>query len=179
MSAAQGVYYRRQDYLGVGRRLLIDVIDFPVAVLLWYEAGLLVRPLVTDPEGPLLLLLCAVWFAYFVLLKRSRFRTLGYVAAGARIVALEGGRPGIMSLVARLLFALAGPLNFVIDIAWLTGELDRQAFRDKFAGTYVVRLPAVPAGSGPIVRRTVMFWGMTFVFREVSRVADEAPARVA
>jgi uncharacterized RDD family membrane protein YckC len=145
MSAAQGVYFRRQDYLGVGRRLLIDVIDFPVAVLLWYAAGQLARPLVTEPEGLLLLLLCAVWFAYFVLLKRSRFRTLGYVAAGARIVSLEGGRPGIMSLVARLLFALAGPLNFVIDIAWLTGELDaRPSATSSPAPTWCAGRPCPP-----------------------------------
>ena len=45
--------------------------------------------------------------------------------------------------------------------------LIRQAIRDKFAGTYVVRLDATPAGSAPIRVRTYMFWGMTFLFREV------------
>jgi hypothetical protein len=60
-----------------------------------------------------------------------------------------------------------GPLNFLIDLMWLTGDANRQAIRDKFAGTYVVRQDAMPAGTGPILVRTYMFWGMTFLFREV------------
>jgi len=164
-----GVYFRREDYLGVARRLLIDAVDLPVAVLLWWLAVTLTRPLFSDAEGPAFLLLCATCFGYFVLLKRSRFRTLGYVVARARIVSLEGRPPAVMSLVSRLLFALAGPLNFAFDIVWLTGDRDRQALRDKFAGTYVVRRRASPAGSGPVVLRNYMFWGMSFVFREVKR----------
>jgi uncharacterized RDD family membrane protein YckC len=119
-----------------------------------------------------LLLLCgAVWFAYFVLLKRSTFRTLGYRAAGAQIVNLQGGRPTIPSLLARLFFAFVGPLNCLIDLFWLTGDANCQAIRDKFAGTYVVRQHASPAGTGAIVVRTYMFWGMTFLFREVKAAA--------
>ena len=167
-----GAYFIREDYLGVARRLLIDVVDLPVAVALTALALGLARLVAPglDVEGVLLLLGGAIFFAYFVLLKRSRFRTLGYILAGARIVDLRGGRPGILRLTARLLFALAGPLNFVFDVLWLAGERDRQALRDKFAGTYVVRQDAVPAGSGPIVLRTYMFWGMTFLFKEVARV---------
>jgi hypothetical protein len=97
---------------------------------------------------------------------RARLR---YVVAGARIVNLRGEQPSILSLVGRLLFALAGPLNFVFDVLWLTGDGDRQAFRDKFASTYVVRRRATPAGVGKIVMRTYMFSGLTFLFKEVRR----------
>jgi uncharacterized RDD family membrane protein YckC len=169
------VYYNRKDYLGVTRRLLIDLIDVPVAVALSavvVVAVLAVLPEVEDGSGIVFLLSAAVWFAYFVLLKRSRFRTLGYIALGAQIVDLRGGQPGILSLLGRLLFAFVGPLNFLIDLMWLTGDANRQAIRDKFAGTYVVRLDAMPTGTGPILVRTYMFWGMTFLFREVR---GEAP----
>ena len=164
-----GVYYDRKDYAGVARRLLIDLIDVPVALILSVLVGSAASTLMPGAEqGPIVLLLFgAVWFAYFVLLKRSRFRTLGYMALGAKIVSLKGGQPGILSLLGRLLFAFAGPLNFLIDLFWLTGDPNRQAIRDKLAGTYVIRLHATPAGSGPIMIRTYMFWGMTFLFREV------------
>jgi hypothetical protein len=59
-------------------------------------------------------------------------------------------------------------LNALVDLLWLTGDANRQAVRDKFAGTYVIRLDAAPAGTGPIRIRPYMFWGMTFFFREVS-----------
>jgi len=106
-----------------------------------------------------------------VLLKRSKFRTVGYVVAGAKIVNLKGERPSILSLFGRLLFAFVGPLNALIDLFWLTGDVDRQALRDKFASTYVVKRNAIPAGTGTIVFRTYMFWGMTFLFKEVKRGA--------
>jgi uncharacterized RDD family membrane protein YckC len=156
----------------VARRLLIDAVDLTVAAplsLLVFFAAYTPAPDWEYTPAAALLLFAAVWFGYFVLLKRSRFRTLGYKAAGARIVSLRGERPSILSLFGRLLFAFVGPLNFVLDLLWLTGDRDRQALRDKFAGTYVIRKDANPAGSGPIVLRTYMFWGMTFLFKEVRR----------
>jgi len=165
-----GVYYRREDYVGVARRPLIDLIDVPVAFglsALVVVVAWTVLPGVEASPGIALLLCGVVCFTYFVLLKRSRFRTLGYIVLGAQIVDLKGGPPSILSLLGRLFFAFVGPLNFLIDLFWLTGDANRQAIRDKFAGTYVVRLHATPAGAGPIRVRTYMFWGMTFLFREV------------
>jgi RDD family len=175
-TAMQGAHYRPEDYLGVFRRLLIDIVDLPIAVLLsmlLVAALLAVAPRLEDVDGIGLLVWATVWFGYFVLLKRSTFRTVGYVVARAQIVNLKGERPSVGSLIARLLFALAGPLNFVLDIMWLTGDSNRQALRDKFAGTYVVRRGARPAGTGPVVLRNYMFWGMTFLFREVERRLPE------
>ena len=172
-----GVYYHPKDYLGVGRRLLIDLIDVPVALALSalvVGAAWTAVPALEDSPAIVLLLCGFVWFSYFVLLKRSRFRTLGYKALGAQIVNLAGGRPSVLSLLGRLFFSFVGPLNFLIDLFWLTGDPNRQAIRDKFAGTYVVKRHATPAGAGVIVLRTYMFWGMTFLFREVK---GGAPSR--
>jgi len=107
-----GVYYSRGDYVGVARRMLIDLVDFLAALAL---SALAVAAAFMAPtavaERLWLPLTAFVWFAYFVLLKRSRFRTLGYRIAGAQIVDLTGGRPSIFSLSARLVFVLFGPLN--------------------------------------------------------------------
>ena len=65
-------------------------------------------------------------------------------------------------------------MNFPFDAFWLTGDQNRQALRDKFASTYVVRQNAVPAGLGRVRYRNYTFWGMTFIFREVERAARAA-----
>lgn len=168
-----GVYYELEDYASVWRRLLIDAVDFPVALALSVVVAAVASGFDEAP-GLLVAALTIVWFVYFVLLKASRYRTLGYIVAKARIVNLTGDRPGVFSLILRLLFVIGGPLNSLIDLFWLTGDPDRQALRDKFASTYVIREDAVPVGSGIVRLRTYTFWGMTFLFREVTRAKSAA-----
>lgn len=60
-------------------------------------------------------------------------------------------------------------LGFIFDLIWLTGEDTKQTFRDKYAGTYVVRNKAKPIGKGKqrITKFNVVFWH--FMFREVEK----------
>jgi uncharacterized RDD family membrane protein YckC len=125
--------------------------------------------------GIALLIFAAVWFVYFVLLKRSRIGTVGYALAGARIVNLRGERPGIAALTVRLLFVVAGPLNFLVDLLWISSDQNRQALRDKFAHTYVIRATAIPIGTGRVVYRTYTVFGATMLFQEVEP-AKASPA---
>ena len=139
-----------------------------------YTAALLaacsfLAPQLLDVPGFGLVVVVLVWTGYFVFLKASPYRTLGYVLGRARIVNYRGQRPGIPRLMGRLLFVIGGPMNFLFDALWLTGDKNRQALRDKFASTYVVRHEAVPVGWGRVRYRTYTFWGMTFIFREVDR----------
>jgi uncharacterized RDD family membrane protein YckC len=112
-----------------------------------------------------------VAFAYMVLLKRSKWGTLGYRWGGGRIVGLDGRTPGIASLTLRLAFAMIGPVNWVPDMVWLSDDPHRQALRDKFANTYVVKSGATPVGKGRIVFRNYEIICYNFLFREV--VAEE------
>jgi uncharacterized RDD family membrane protein YckC len=169
-----GVYYEREDYASVWRRLLIDAVDIPLALAISIVLLAAVASEFDDTPGLLFALLAITWFGYFVVLKGSRYRTLGYIVAKARIVNLAGERPGVFSLILRLLFVVGGPLNSLIDLLWLTGDPHRQALRDKFASTYVIRQAAVPVGTGMVRVRTYMFWGMTFLFREVTRAKGAA-----
>ncbi|HEV7243012.1 MAG TPA: RDD family protein [Thermoanaerobaculia bacterium] len=179
MSANVGVIYATKDYLGVGKRLLIDVVDTMVATVASSLLTLLlimIWPWESTGGLAVLLLLSSIWFAYFVLLKRSRFRTLGYRLAGAKIVNLQGETPSIGSLLIRLLFVVGGPANVVFDLFWIPSDENRQAIRDKFAHTYVVRTAALPTGSGPLVYRTYNMLGTTFYFLEIRRdVAAKVP----
>lgn len=175
----EGVYYRPEDYAGVWRRLLIEGIDFGVAFALSIAITMLLLAAVmpADSESQafadrltwiLLIVWPAIWFLYLVILKRTRIRTLGYLIGRARIVNLKGEMPGILPLTIRLAFATLGPINVITDLFWITGDDNRQALRDKFAGTYVINKWAQPAGRGKVVYRSysMMF---NFIFREVKR----------
>ena len=160
----EAVLYDAGDHLGVMRRLLIDVVDTTVAIVL--AVILSVLSSLISIWGPLIAW-TVVWIAYFVLLKGSRFRTLGYVMAGARIVNFQGQRPSYLQLLGRVAFTVLGPVNFVVDLCWISSDPSRQALRDKFAHTFVIRKNAMPAGAGRIIYPTYMMFGWTLMFAEV------------
>jgi uncharacterized RDD family membrane protein YckC len=167
-----GFYYAATDYIGVGRRFAIDLIDAFVAVLVSIVASVVVFMILPSAIVPGMVFAAwvVVWISYFVALKRSlRFRTLGYVVTGAEIVSLHGKRPSAAALLLRLFFALFGPLNLLFDLFWIPSDSGRQALRDKFAHTYVIRRGAVPAGSGPIVYSHYTILGGSFIFPEVKQ----------
>jgi hypothetical protein len=65
------------------------------------------------------------------------------------------------------MFGLLGPLNWLLDLVWLSSDAHRQALRDKFANTYVVKVQAQPAGRGKIVFRSYEILFYNCLFREV------------
>ena len=97
--------------------------------------------------------------------------------AGVRIVDSLGRRPGLSALTLRLSFGLIGPLNVILDALWIPFDRHKQALRDKFANTYVVKATAEPAGPARIVFRTYDVMGMSFVFQDVEPVAMGGPGR--
>jgi len=164
------VYYKAEDYLGVMRRLLIDFVDASVAVavsLVFTVFAAIVSPATEITVLISLIAWTGVWITYLVLLKGSRFRTLGYLIAGARIVNFSGEQPGYLTLLGRLAFTVLGPFNFVADLLWVSSDPCHQALRDKVAHTYVVRSEAVPAGKGRIGYPVYTVFGMTLMFAEV------------
>lgn len=63
----------------------------------------------------------------------------------------------------------------LIDVIWLTNDERRQALRDKFAHTYVIRSGAVPLGHGAIVYTPYTILGTNFLFAEVRPARGDAP----
>jgi hypothetical protein len=173
---ATGVYFRRHDYAGFWRRLLVDAIDLSVvgAVCSAFGTALAIEtPLTKGAMDLILAITVVVFFCYFVVLKRSKFRILGYRAGGVRIVGLDGKIPSWSSLTFRLMFALLGPLNWLFDLIFASGDEHRQAIRDKFASTYVVKAGAQPAGSRKVVCRYCHLFGYTLLFREIEGVGAD------
>jgi uncharacterized RDD family membrane protein YckC len=172
-----GVYFRREDYASFWRRVLVDLIDilvFGIICVILAVPMLTIFPLTTRAVDLTLLACVAVALWYFVYLKRYAFRTLGYRAGRVRIVGLDGMAPGYGALTLRLMFAMLGPLNWVIDLAWLSSDPHRQAIQDKFAATYVVRGTAVLAGSGKIIYRQYDIASYNCLFREVEADLHQA-----
>ena len=165
MQENTGLYFRIEDYAEIWRRFLIDIIDLltvgtlcvALFALLWLSV----------PNKVILWFWMAILFGYFVILKRSRWGTLGYRIGGVRIVGLNGQSPSLWILTVRMMFLFVGPFNYVADLIWLSGDPQRQALRDKFAQTYVVRKKAIPAGTGRVIHRQYFLLGWNFLFREI------------
>jgi uncharacterized RDD family membrane protein YckC len=176
---SHGVYYSRDNYAGFWRRLAVDLIDiiflFLVVVTIAIGAAIIL------PGGGQAMVHVIFWssivlgFVYLVLFKRSPLRTLGYMLGGVRIVNLQGGRPSLWTLTIRALFLFIGPLNMLLDIVWVTGDEHRQALRDKWAHTYVIRNRAVPAGQGTITWKRYTILGMNFLFQEIRAARSDTP----
>jgi uncharacterized RDD family membrane protein YckC len=165
MDSGFGIYFRREDYASFWRRLLVDVIDAMVVVII---CGLLLAAMSAFLSANLIFLVCGpIFFCYFVLLKRSKSGTLGYRLGGVRIVGLDGRRAGIGPLTIRMLFMFIGPTNYIWDIAWMAMDPQRQALRDKAADTYVVRRRAEPIGTGKLFRHYYWILGYCILFREI------------
>jgi len=176
---SEGVYYDRRDYAGFWRRLAVDAIDFPVLFILVVLVSAVLISIFPNPEAasPHILFWSGVVisFLYLVVLKRSSLRTLGYRLGRVRIVGLQGERPSIWQLTLRAIFVFLGPLSMVVDVLWLTSDSHRQALRDKFAHTYVIRSQAVPVGHGPVVHATYTILGTGFLFAEVRTAKSHDP----
>lgn len=174
-----GVFYRPFDYCGAWRRLVVDMVDVIAAFALFFLAAVgivLVDPDFTPMEDTILPLLFVVWFAYFVGFKASPLRTLGYRLGRVKAVTLQGQPLTFWLHCVRFLFMVFGPVNFLVDLLWISTDPMRQTLRDKLAHTYVVKADATPAGEGRIVYRYYHILGWSFIFREVEPHAVE-PAR--
>jgi uncharacterized RDD family membrane protein YckC len=153
----------------------VDLIDAVVVGVLCIVAVLFLWAFASGKS--VLAVSAIIFFCYFVLLKRSKGGSVGYRLGGVRIVGLDGQPAGLLPLTVRLLFMVLGPVNYPLDLACLSCDTHRQALRDKFTDTFVVKKRAEPAGSGKVIHRFYLILGYNFLFREVEEVDKPSPAR--
>jgi len=156
MNLEDGVFYPREAYAGFWLRLMIELIDAFIVTGLCIGFALVLVNSVPARESSLqaiFISLILIWFGYFVLLKHSKLSTVGYRIGRAKIVNLQGNNFSIYSLTLRLIFAVIGPFNILLDLLWITSDPYRQSLRDKFAHTYVIKRNARVAGKGKIIFR--------------------------
>ncbi len=165
-----GVFYDKGGYAGFIRRVIASAIDLLVMLLISLVILFTLNCFIYDEAvyitfNFLLITLISVW--YLALLKRSGFRTIGYILAGVKIVDLKGGKPSIVKMILRVFLSVIGPFEFIPDIFWIMSESTRQTLRDKFIGTYVVRKDAVPVGRAEFQDVTLGVMAWTLVYREI------------
>ncbi|MBI5550808.1 MAG: RDD family protein [Desulfobacterales bacterium] len=165
-----GVIFDKNDYAGFIKRVVITIVDLAVIFIVLASMFYISDHLIDDYDlfyyfNLLFFVSFLVW--YLALLKRSRYRTPGYILAGVKIVDLKGRKPSVFKMVFRAFLLLIGPFEVLIDIMWLTQEVTKQTLRDKYVGTYVVRKDAVPAGKGRLQVVTLGVMGWSLMYREV------------
>jgi len=179
MTQEEGVFYPIEGYAGVWLRLMIELIDTSIVIVvsvLCIGVGSVFVLVGFIPAGESLSLtivvsLSLIWFGYFVLLKRSKLGTVGYRIGHTKLVNLQGNNPSLYCLTLRLIFAVIGPLNILLDLLWIPGDPCQQSLRDKFAHTYVIKRDSKVAGRGKIVFRRYSVWGWNLLFQEVDPTA--------
>ncbi|MEM1227338.1 MAG: RDD family protein [Planctomycetota bacterium] len=130
-SLGNGVFFQQSDYGGLVRRCLAMLIDsivlYVTAMVIW---AVLVM-LLWDPQTgwvpyPLFLALWgAVAWVYLTVVKRSRWRTIGYRLTGLRIVSLTGGHPSLAAMTIRFLLSTFGPFSVFLDLIWLSADAEQ------------------------------------------------------
>jgi len=169
-----GVFYAREDHLGLLRRCGIQLLDLAPVSAFWGLSSGMVSALGGPPAVARGLFAVLAW-GYLAVLKVSPLRTLGYRVCDAKLVDLHGQRASLWRATLRFLLLAINPATFIIDVLWLTGEPNRQTLRDKLAGTYVVRSRAVPIGASRIRYPTYFVSGLSVVLPEVPREAEGEP----
>ena len=150
--------YRREDYVGAFRHLLIFAVD---SCVLFFLLVLIAMPfgdlLSNDPMPfvvPIWLMICWV---YLAVIKPSRFRSVGYWIADARIITIYGKPPSPWRMTLRLMWAAmylvpSFTVSIFTDLIWTTMNVERQMLRDLIAETRVIRNRAKPIGVGRVSR---------------------------
>lgn len=167
-SLGDGVYFAADDYIGVGRRLLIVCVDTVVLGLMVWGLSSVWFHLLGNYEMFFGVVVLAVWL-YLVLLKRSAWRTVGYQLAGAKLVNLQGARPALWLLTLRSLLWLFcfAPGNLFLEFLWCSVDSDRQSLRDRVTNTCLVKNSATPIGTGEVHMAYYFSFGYTLTYSHV------------
>lgn len=171
--------YRREDYVGTIRHLVIIAVDLAVILFVVLPLGLIPAfvaeslSIRTDAflfGGPLLL----IWL-YLTVLKPSRIRSPGYWITGSKIVTIYGKKPSTIRMTIRLaatFFWFSAPLGtFLVDFMWPTVDGERQMLRDLYCGTRIIRYRATPIAQGKIVYSCYTAMDYSLMYSSVQKEA--------
>lgn len=124
--------------------------------------------------------LTAAWIlvvvAYHTLAKQKYGRTLGHFVCGLRVVAADGGAPPLRAMFKRFLIALPACGLFGLSYFVCRRDPKRQATHDQWAGTWVVRRRAEPAGPAAVTYQTRFFGTLALTYIDVEPAAPPVAA---
>ena len=150
--------YHREDYVGALRHLLIFAVDSCVLFFLLFLLALIAIPFPDlHPMQFVVLPWLLLCWVYLAVLKPSRFRSVGYWIADARIITIYGKPPSPWRMTMRLMWAAMYlvpyfTVSIFTDLIWTTMNVERQMLRDLIAETRLIRNRAKPIGVGKVSR---------------------------
>jgi uncharacterized RDD family membrane protein YckC len=165
-----GVYYKKDDYAGFLKRVVIAIVDLIVLLIAAALSLFVTDYFVHDMNSYLKInffIVIILSLLYLAILKRTQKGTIGYILTGVKIVNLKGEKPSIFKMVLRASLLVLGPFELVIDIMWLTSEATKQTLRDKYVGTYVVNKAAQPIGKSKLQNASLGVMGWNLLYREI------------
>ena len=83
----------------------------------------------------------AITAAYFVGFWVWRGQTPGKMALNIKVIRRDGGNLTFSSALLRFLGYIIAPFTFFIVFIWIVFDRQKQGIHDKFADSYVVKLP--------------------------------------
>ena len=163
-----GAIYSKDDHIGLWFRILIMIVD-SFALFIY---GIIVYLLFVMFQLPTNYFLFPVFigaFLYLTIIKASQTGTIAYIMLKTKVVGLDGNPPNLLKMIIRFALLVIGPLEFILDMIWLTGESTKQTLRDKVAGTYVLKSEAEPIEFGVVKYVYLDVLGYAFTVKEVQR----------
>ncbi|HPF40813.1 MAG TPA: RDD family protein [Phycisphaerae bacterium] len=192
------VIYRTEDYASGPRRVIAALIDFFVVTWL-YAIPVMIVSLIWVPKeiremkgdlakqqrltrealGPTVFfstiaIIIILVFAYHILMRRLRGGTIGYRIARIRLIAHDGNKPPWPQLMKRILLMIGGVFTSGLVLVPTFLRKKRQALHDVFAGTWMVRVNAVPEGPGALIYKTRLFGTFPVTYADVESLEENA-----
>jgi uncharacterized RDD family membrane protein YckC len=118
----------------LGQRAAAFGIDF---VLVLLAMGIFLSRMMDDGPGGFFFLL----LLYHVIFWTMKQTTVGGIICNLRVVRTDGAAVGFSEALIRGLASILSLVTLGIGCLWIAWDPDRQAWHDRIAGTYVVRVP--------------------------------------
>lgn len=179
-SFGSGVCFPTGSHAGIVRRILSMLVDFAVVFALLPTISYAVYYSTdNEPSASVLLFWSISSWLYLTKIKASNVRTLGYRAAGIKIVDCHGDSPSILTMTMRLGLSCLGPFNPITDLLWIGADPNGRSLRDCYTRTHVVRKNATPAGTAPLFMVYYTALGCTLAYPSATQPKDVEEATTA
>ena len=126
--------YVREDYGSYLRRDFADILDGIILAIAFVLASY-----ASDGTTGILFEIL-IFLTYMIWFKLTYGATPGYQLLGIKIVSIDGAELSLKQIVIRLISAFFSVLLLGLGYLWIIFDENKQAWHDKTAGTYVLRL---------------------------------------
>ena len=165
----KGAIYPDNAYVGFWVRILVILID-SISLLIIGLAIYIIWNIVQLPDKYFFILMIILTFFYLTVFKSSNTGTFAYIFLKLKVVDLSGNQPSLFKMITRFALLVIGPLEFILDMIWLTSEPTKQTLRDKIAGTYVIKQDSLPIEYGVIKYKHLDVMGYALSIKEVQKI---------